>query len=463
MKSIKRKIAVFLLVLSVLVSCIPTAAWGGIDPPVISGRGVCGARVIGDDCPIELKSEKLIFDIPSFPYNEFSTATEPPEKNATVTAKYELYNPTDSNQTVALAIPIGNHQKNGTTDRSDNYTVTVNGAPVSFKTRHTYSGDVTYMADRIRSEKVTGGLYSPSTSVSIYEFRLAKAQKGSYVQFTLPGIDTDRKILTEARWSCSRTNQESVITVDVPLNQSEEDHIFRLICIGDRLPDHALNAEYHKGSSDDKRRPVEPAILMSETVLTLDKLIMQYYDTECGVSENDWYNAVTDYLGSTTLPCLERLPNLHSGLMTWYCYELSASPGETVENQITASIIPSTHGGFEPPTYDYSFRRAPSEDWAGFGKLEIEIITPFYVIEQFDTPEYQKNDNGYTVSLDGSRDRLYFTLSEDSSPKETWDDFFDFFIIAAIVLLVIIAAIPVAAIVCVAVIIVKYRKKRRTE
>ena len=89
MRNSKRKISAIILLVIIIFSVSPTvilAEWG--ERPSISGKASYGAALTEHGTPLELKKEKLIFNIPNFPYNKFSTSDEPTEHTASVTAKY---------------------------------------------------------------------------------------------------------------------------------------------------------------------------------------------------------------------------------------------------------------------------------------------------------------------------------------------------------------------------------------
>lgn len=65
------------------------------------GSNSFGVVSTGGDCPLEVESEKLTFNVASFP--NFSGENE--EYNASVTAEYNFYNPSDMEVTANLIFP----------------------------------------------------------------------------------------------------------------------------------------------------------------------------------------------------------------------------------------------------------------------------------------------------------------------------------------------------------------------
>jgi len=362
---------------------------------------------------------------------------------------------------VSLAFPIGRYlSESEWANYSEKYTVTANGEPIELKMRHSFYNSINY-ANSIKNEKISEGIYSPKTRVTVYWFELVKMDEDCYAEFTVYDVSESRKLITDRWASISRTADGTLIRV--PLDQP--DNIFKLICIGAELPPASLNAEFY---SKEKRnqKPREPATLVGYDLMTFDEFVMQDHNPEYGISETDWYNAMIDNIKSTAVPSLEIVLNRQTKLSVWGQYELGIEAGETVENTITSSICPTTQGGYKPPEYVYSYYRSTSSNWASFGSLDVEIITPYHIIEKYNTPELQKNENGYSASINSSDYlRVHFTLSEDPSPKDVFTQrinaaFIGVGVIILIIVLVI-ATIFLTPIVFIVINVVKrYRKPR---
>ena len=73
--------------------------WEGVD--------TMGAVVMDQECPIEVKHEKLLFNIPQFPSNYYANTEDFAAYNASVSATYTFYNPADYTVKATLAFPFG--------------------------------------------------------------------------------------------------------------------------------------------------------------------------------------------------------------------------------------------------------------------------------------------------------------------------------------------------------------------
>lgn len=463
MTHIKRKATVALILLLTLIGILPIGAWGGSGPPVTEGEPSYGAVARNSDCPIYPKSEKLIFQVP---YADGDSAPD-----TTVTVKYGFYNPSDKTETLSLLLPIDRYRKvtSDSTAYADKYTVTVNGAPAELKPRHTYNADsqsTLSMASLLRDETPTNGLYAPTTRITEYTFSLTGAIKDGYVCFSMHGINNVRKIITDEGATYSEKNQ--TFTVQLPKEFEGGDYVFKLICVGDRLPSTKLNAEIYEKSpplSDPKAQ--ETATLINETSYNLETLVMQNYKEEYGISETDWYNAATDYIQSKTIPRLKTVTDIRSQLYSWYQYGITLEAGETAENLIVSCATPDIHEGYKPLQYEYYFHRASSDKWSDYEECSLEIITPHYVTSYRNTENFQATENGYTASFSPFSECVRFMLCETDEPEEVWDDvppiYVFIFIIFCIVALSAIA-VPILIIVFIIVAIVKrIRRKKKNE
>ena len=105
------------LILLVTILCVAAAGMLCFMPTVYAnsamtewtGTNSSGSMVVGEDCPIVVRSEKLVFDVPVFPddYYGISDADAFEKYNAYLTATYEFYNPEDYSVDMRLMFPFG--------------------------------------------------------------------------------------------------------------------------------------------------------------------------------------------------------------------------------------------------------------------------------------------------------------------------------------------------------------------
>ena len=125
----------------------------------------------------------------------------------------------------------------------------------------------------------------------------------------------------------------------------------------------------------------------------------------------------------------------------------------------------------DPYEYSYLYEVEALNSWSGFGKMDIEIITPYYLTNQERFKEFEKTEDGYAVTLDGiPQYDIYFQICTDPSPERVpiEDDIFgnlttmDVVIFMSVILfpVVVAAAVPITLIVLVTVKIIKRRKSK---
>jgi hypothetical protein len=101
----------------------------------------------------------------------------------------------------------------------------------------------------------------------------------------------------------------------------------------------------------------------------------------------------------------------------WYQYEIEIPAKGTIINTVTAPIYPSINANWEPSIYGYTYLTSPAKTWKKFGNLDIEINTPYYLIN--DENGFTKTETGYELSLDGLPEgEVKFTLSTDVNAKK---------------------------------------------
>ena len=105
-------------------------------------------------------------------------------------------------------------------------------------------------------------------------------------------------------------------------------------------------------------------------------------------------------------------------LMCWYVYDITVPAGGTVENSVTAPLWPGIALNYNPHKYEYSYLLSPAQQWAGFGEIEININTPYHILE-INQENFIKNESGYTYNGSGLPEgELTFTLCAVDKPEK---------------------------------------------
>jgi hypothetical protein len=146
------------------------------------------------------------------------------------------------------------------------------------------------------------------------------------------------------------------------------------------------------------------------------------YSEQSTISALDWYNAVVYSMNAnaTNYGAVEDygLLRIERSFMRWYQYEIEIPAKSTIINTVTAPIYPSINEKWVPSIYEYTYLLSPAKTWSKFGKLDIEIKTPYFIIN--DKNAFTKTETGYAMSLNGLPEgELVFTLSSSADAKKT--------------------------------------------
>ena len=91
---------------------------------------------------------------------------------------------------------------------------------------------------------------------------------------------------------------------------------------------------------------------------------------------------------------------------------------------MSAPIYPDIDGEYSPSVYGYTYLLSPASTWADFGRLDIVINTPYYLIDS-NLEGFEKTENGYSLSLDGlpkedgEHTDLSFSLCQEGEPTRS--------------------------------------------
>ena len=427
--TIKKLLYIMCIIVFVLSFAMPASAnsaqqyWYGADQ--------AGVVITEGDCPIVVEHELLTFDLSNFPSQYYESEEEFAGYTGKVTAEYTFYNPSDMTVTATLAFPFGNMPGYGyDTDHNalTKYGVTVNGENVDTTLRHTLSNgdsfnletDLPLLADGY----IDHNFYNPDLTVTKYVFSVSN-------------IDPEAKMPVHVALDLKQNEDGRVYYFpNQNSGHKQEDGDYRigsfvygssrmvvLYVFGEPLtamPDWKL---YRDGKAKDSEEISGKIILNETATMRFEDFALANYDTECGVSKIDWYNAVvTEMTGSGKIKSYPLVyltgyqRDYSTNLMRWYQYEITLAPGERIINKVTAPIYPSIDEGYVPTVYEYTYLISPASSWSDFGSLDIVINTPYYLIDS-SIEGFGKTENGYKLSLDGLPEgELIFSLSTEEDP-----------------------------------------------
>lgn len=404
------------------------------------GITATGAMIMDETCPIEVQHEKLVFDLQEFPSNYYQSTESFLSYSGKVSAQYTFYNPADYTVKATLAFPFGRvpyyadtydettGEHNYSID-TEKYEITVNGEAVEKEIRYTLAGyfddfNIEMDLPQIKDGYIDDSFYSPLLPVTQYYYEVtgldAETYRSAYACFTYKGDYTKNRI-----WVVP-TNGAKVQKNGITLGSwaGNNGKTFVVYVIGEPLTEE-LDWKIYKNASMDEEIAGD-VILRSDKIgtMTFEEFVYNCYFGEYqranGVSQFDWYNAVVYSLNE----CLDEEygyikyagMNSQTEFMRWYQYEVEIPAKSTIVNVVTAPMYPSIDTGYEPPVYGYTYLLSPANTWKTFGNLDIEIHTPYYLVD--DSWGFAKTEYGYSLSLEGLPDsELEFTLSTSENPE----------------------------------------------
>lgn len=103
-------------------------------------------------------------------------------------------------------------------------------------------------------------------------------------------------------------------------------------------------------------------------------------------------------------------------------------------NTVTAPLYPDINLKYEPKKYSYEYLLSPAKEWAQFNDIEININTPFYMLET-NQDIFEKTETGYVYKGAGLPDgELEFVLCASETPQKDNNSGYNLFMFVYIVL-----------------------------
>ena len=396
-----------------------------------SGKDASGAAVLTGDCPIVVTNEVLTFDINTLPEYIYPSIDDFLRYDAKVTAEYTFYNPSDITVTAKLAFPFASRpayfpMPNAEAD-TDRYQITVNGATVDRKVRHTisdyYGFDLDDELASLSDEYITDEFFTPGTMVTKYTYSIPENEvlrKGDreFVAFDFDNKNRNTRIyMIDAS---SVVNSDGSVRVYRLANAAST---FSFYAIGEPLSTPPVCRVYQSTKVKNGEEVDVPVTFKGTSRMTFEDLITAKWSEESRFSKVDWYNAiVTEFIKATRESNYIRHsgfdlnPERADNIIEWYEYNITLAPGESIVNTVTAPMYPDVSSYYRPEVYTYNYYLTPAKTWASFGNLEIIVNTPYYMIGS-SLDGFTKTENGYRLSLDELPDKdLGFVLSESEDP-----------------------------------------------
>ena len=461
-KSTVRVLAIICLVATLSFATAPTASansaqqyWEGVTST--------GALITSGSCPLQVLHEDLTFDIPALTIYEDYTGNIK-GGSATVSAAYTFYNPADYSVSATLAFPFGKLSDfNDHYDRNGNsipvypsgaYGATVDGVAVETTLRHTYSAysDFSLKHDLPRLRDGYNDTYFLKNDTPIHHYSYVVSDIAeeyvNAVAEVLVSIDPEKtKLIVDGDgWAGGSSDGESLCYSAFYVDNGD---VVDLYFAGEPPLSEPIWSFSDKTTYKKEIRGTMTKTEADNPFPNFYGYAMRDYKEERGISEQDWFNAVVDYImeydeyhAQHGIFTMNTYP--YGEFWCWYQYEITVDAGQSVENVVVAPLHPGVDFYYDPDIFYYTYLLSPASSWADFGTLDITINTPYYVINS--NIEFEKGDGSYTAHLDElPAEELVFSLCESENPEQPDSTWF-YLMLAGVGLLVVLCV--VMAIVC---------------
>ena len=420
MKTARNKQAALLLAL------LLSAAWllpAQANSAIRSWRGAEGVAVSPEaGCPVEVLREHLTLEIGGLPQSDGN------RPDASVTAEYTLYNPTEGPVEVRLFFPVG--QKPAYADDAGVYGVAVNRKEVPVTRRFSdrfmssFSDDVETNLMKLRDDYISDPFWRPGLHVTDYTFSFSGLEDGSNTLAVLrlsggsPALlyDEGDKAYYHTEWDGKSTVRFNI----------EEGSVCRVAVFG--ANDAAFSWCFEHA---DTGEPLAATVSEKEKrELTLEGFIAGLSPEGSPISAVDRYNAAAaelrDLFDGAAPDALQVTDYLQfasdENYMEWYEYTLAFTPGETLTNTVTAPFYPDIDERWEPAKYNYTYLLSPAAGWASFGGLDVDLRTDAFLLES-SLKGFTKTETGWELHTDSLPEKeLELCLSTAKKPKRDKDD-----------------------------------------
>lgn len=404
--------------------------WEGVDS--------MGAVITDTQCPIEVQHEKLTFDIPQFPSNYYDNIDDFLAYNAKVMATYTFYNPADYTVKARLVFPFGNlpYYGYGATIYNDEvasdiekYDVTVNGQPIEKNLRYTLFGsygafNIIKSLPMLGDKYVEDDFYSPNMEVTKYTYEISGLPedcRSAYVSLLYEGEASKTRIWMNPIKFLGDTEDGARLGAYLSDKESLEVYVF-----GEPLSEIPAFSIYKDAKEEENIDGARFKVQKTETMTFEEFVFTEYFgdfSKSFAISQIDWYNAtvysMNDCLFENSGVIVYYQPSYVSAseFMRWYEYEIEIPAKSMLVNEVTAPLYPSIDLDWNPSIYGYQYLLSPAKTWSKFGSLDIEINTPYYIVQ--DEMGFEKTEKGYALSLSELPDgELEFTLSSSENPED---------------------------------------------
>ncbi|MBQ1233829.1 MAG: hypothetical protein IIW17_04065 [Clostridia bacterium] len=442
-KAFKRIFAALACVLLCVLAVMPVLA--AFDPPLPwEGSVSGGVFVVDGESELAVEQAELRFDASDLLEYSYADAQELLEYGARVTATYTLYNPTDHTVTEQLATPISSYPYSSQSIPegvdAEKFTVAINGSQITPQLRHVFTAGKSYYVSTANTQRsdvympnfglaylsdtlLSRSVFTPDAPVYVYTYH-AEVDEGEKENsfFASADIQADPQscALFASWYMYDGASDGNVVSVSKNVYLSED---FSICSVGKPLETVVWTTETYKGKA------VKASVLQtSVSQMTLYEYVLQGYDTQSGISEQDYFNAFLAFTenyardDSAFVEVGVESPLPVYNLQPWQLFSVELEPGERMRVTVTAPLYPSLYDRYDPPIYIYAYAMAHMDEWSAFGQTRVQLVTPYYLLDQQrpmpNDNAYTKTENGYLWEGQAEFPYLVFSTCENQDPSD---------------------------------------------
>ena len=414
------------------------AADANAGPPRWEGAMGSGVLLQGDECPIEVEREELIFQALEFPTNYYESEEAAKAYDGTVTAKYTFYNGTEGDVTATLLFPFGeepsyaysvyDEETGGLVPFDDSHLreITVNGEEVEYTLRHSYYTDLSDFDAKsqfavLSDTYLEDEFFTPDLPVTVYHMDFANISTSRFYATGLFSVNEEKTRYVVDGFNGFSVGEDG----DFLRGNFYEGKSFAIIAFGEQIAEEDLPTfDLYVDHNMEQRVAGNAKLKYREHTNFKDFVLKNYYDVSSDVSEVDYYNAVLTSVKNMSKSYggaymgWPDIFNVSNVLMRWYEYEITVPAHGRVENAVKAPLYPDINLMTLPNTYEYEYLLSPAQFWASFGELQITVLTDSYLLLS-SLEGFEKTDEGYALTLSTLPDgELAFSLCASENPEK---------------------------------------------
>lgn len=421
----RRAVKIFYLFIAAAVAavvCLRVPSSAKANSAVRIWGGVQGSGVVSTgEFPLEVRGERLTFHIGDLPtYTELTDPETYADYGGKVTARYEIFNPSEDTVIANLAFPYATGMQYGfygdaMRAHDEKYAITLDGRQIGKRVRCTFSPfaqedfNIETELPKLRDDYAEHAVYA--TDAPVTEYRYDVSLYGSTAEYRFVSDAGKRTRLYCKDLSLWERDGEVLAIIDSPT--------VVVYAVGEGAAAPVIEMS-HDAS-------VRAELASSAQAGTFRDVFLGDRWEKGAIGEIDMFNALTEILDSSTYGAFVGggtadavISDAHE-LMMWYEYDITVPPKASVINEVTAPLIPDIDDSYNPAMYEYRYLLSPASTFASFGTIEVKIDSPDYpyFMLYVGGKNYARGDlDSDTLTLDGLPEgELHINISRSAAPE----------------------------------------------